>query len=190
MLLGALGLGVALPGSSAVRRTALVSAYVLQLTVLLYNPGDVLTDANADGSYHDLVGAMARTRAPIYAVQMGRLPASMRPAAQAGWVPLVDLVRGTTNGRDHALTRRVLAPLASRPVCLLTNWPLEHDHALRFLLEKFQRVDDFGSRFRSLRILPTRFGTHWPRYLYANRLAVASAASPGRLTLLDERRCP
>lgn len=190
LVLGALGLGIALPGSGAVRRTALLGAYVLQLTVLLYHPGDVLTDANAHGSYRDLVGAMAHTRAPIYALQMGRLPASIRPAAQAGWVPLADMTRGTTNGRYHALTRDVLAPLASRPVCLLTNWPLEHDTALGFLLENFQQVDDFGSRFRPLRILPTRFGSHWPRYLYANRLALAAAAPPGRLTLLGERRCP
>jgi len=176
LLLGTVGLGVSLQGQWSWSHAGWLGAYLLQLVVLLYNPADVLPDAHAELAYQDLVDALARTQTPIYAVQMGRLPRALPAAAEAGWVPLVDLTRGPTEGRDHPLTHEILAPVCGRPTYVLTNWPLEHDHALGFLVGDFQRVHDFGSRFRALRILPTRFGTHWPRYLYANRPALACSA--------------
>ena len=190
LLLGSFGLGLAWRRDGGRCRVGLLGVYVVQLVVLVFNPADALTDSRAAQSYDDLVAALARTHTPIYAVQMGRLPPPLPAAAHAGWVPLADLTRGKTEGRDDPLTHEILSPLASRPVCLLTNWPLENDDALRFLLDRFQQVEDFGDRFRALRILPTRFGTHWPRYLYANSLAMASAAQLNRVALVDEHPSP
>ena len=82
------------------------------------------------------------------------------------------MIRGpgkdTTN---HPNTRKLLNPLLSPaiPSSIFANYPLENYGWLAFLNEYYVMQEDFGDRFKPLRVLPARWDHGWPRYLYTFR---------------------
>jgi hypothetical protein len=137
--------------------------------IFFYNPLDVIVSPEANVSYADLVAVLDNLHGQVYAPSLGQLQDGYMLYPAAHWVALEDMIRGPGRSTEnHPNTRNLLAPLLDpqRPSFILTNYPLEQDRMLGFLLDYYVLEADFGDRFISLTVLPKRFNHLWPRYLY------------------------
>jgi hypothetical protein len=80
-----------------------------------------------------------------------------------------DLIRGRgVDTYDHPNTRGLLDAVIhpKGTAYILTNYPLENDPLLSFLLDDYALETDLGGRFSALTTLPKRYTLEYPRYLY------------------------
>jgi hypothetical protein len=145
------------------------AALVITFGLFAYNPLVLVTPANADESYADLISFLNDLDAQVYAPTLAQLPQDYIFYPAGHWVALEDMIRGP--GKDtsnHPNTRRLLEPAMnpSGPAYILANYPLEVYYWIEFLNEYYVLEEDLGARFEPLRLLPKRWDHGWPRYLY------------------------
>ena len=138
-------------------------------TLFFYNPGSVIVSPKAPVAYIDLVGYLNSLDGPVYAPWLGQLQSGYVFSPSVHWVPMEDLIRGPgVDEFDHPNTRKLLDSVIhpKGSAYILTNYPLEDDLLLSFLLADYRLQTDLGDRFATLTTLPKRFILKYPRYLY------------------------
>jgi hypothetical protein len=140
--------------------------------LLLYDPRTVVVSPYADASYKELVQELKSLPGQVYAPSLGQLQSEYQFFPTANWVALEDMIRGP--GKDtenHPTTRHLLAPLLGNksPFYILANVPLSDQPFMEFLEEEYVLQEDFGDRFKPLRVLPKRSDHGWPRFLYRQK---------------------
>jgi hypothetical protein len=170
VLLGTLSIADLALRFRTVRRKQLhYLALLASFGLILYYPTGLSVSADARKSYEDLVSVLENLDGPVYAPSIGQLESDFRFYPAAHWVALEDMIRGPgRNTRNHPNTRRLLAPALhpSATAYVLANVPLEQYPWIAFLQETYNLEEDFGDRFKPLRILPARWDHGWPRFLY------------------------
>jgi hypothetical protein len=151
------------------RYAVILVALALTFILFVYDLGHVLVSPSAQASYDDLITTLNSLDGTVYAPTIGQLPGVYTFYPAAHWVALEDMIRGP--GRDTANnpnTRKLLEPALNPtgPAYILSNFPLEDNKLLGFLMEKYVLDTDYGDRFKPLHILPKRYNHLWPRYLY------------------------
>jgi hypothetical protein len=142
---------------------------IISFTLLAYNPFDLIVSRRDQQTYQELLTMLNSLDGNVYAPAQGQLEGgySFHPAAH--WVALEDMIRGPgRDTRDHPNTRKLLEP-AIHPegsAYILSNYPLGTYPWIEFLQEYYEIEEDFGDRFKPLRVLPARWDHGWPRYLY------------------------
>lgn len=145
---------------------------LLAFATLVHDPRAFWIPAAADTAYADLRATLRALPGPVYAPGIGQFPDgdTLQPAAH--WVALDDIMRGPhRSAADSALARALLDGTRHPPRewFVLTNHPLANmAPPTGELAATYVLVQDFGTRFASLRTLPRRFDQGFPRYLYRN----------------------
>lgn len=170
ILMGVLGLHAFVTRIQMIQqyRVHLLALFV-SFTIMLFNPLDVTVPPSGSESYDDLINVLNSLDGTVYAPSLGQLQNGFEFYPAAHWVALEDMIRGP--GRDttnHPNTRLLLESVIhpNGSAFILTNYSLDADPMLNFLLDYYVLDTDFGDRFRSLGVLPKRFNHGWPRYLY------------------------
>lgn len=146
-----------------------LAALGLSFVLFFYNPASVIVSSQADTAYQDLVGYLNALDGPVYAPWLGQLESGYTFIPSVHWVPMEDLIRGRgVDTYDHPNTRRLLDAVIhpKGTAYILTNYPLENDPLLSFLLDDYALETDLGGRFSALTTLPKRYTLEYPRYLY------------------------
>jgi hypothetical protein len=130
---------------------------------------DVIASPRAQESYKDMIVMLKQLDGSVYAPSLGQLQSDYAFYPVAHWATLEDLIRGPgVDTRDHPNTRRLLEPVIQpgKPAYILANYPLDAYPWIAFLEDYYTLEIDFKERFEPLRILPGRWDSGWPRYLY------------------------
>lgn len=137
--------------------------------LFFYNPLTVLVSPKASQAYRDLVQYLNSLDGAVYAPWIGPLESGYEFSPLVHWVPMEDLIRGPgVDTYNHPVTRSLLESVIDPEgsAYILTNYPLESDPLLSFLMDHYKLKEDLGSRFAPLSTLPKRFNLEYPRYLY------------------------
>ncbi len=160
-----------------VERAAAHLGLILSFVLLIFDPTRLLTSPRADTSYHDLMTTLRAVPGVVYAPAIGP-DGGYQPHPPITWVPLDDVSRGPRRTpADLAIVDDVLSPLThpAGAAFVLTAQPLERTRAHGSLLASYRLVADFGDRFAPLSLLPRRWGTAFPRFLYGHATTSAGA---------------
>lgn len=172
-----------------------LAALAAAFAAFLYNPSEVIVSPKAHETFEDFTATLGELDGPVYAPWLGQLDAGYALYPAAHWVALEDTVRGSLDDiqtiENHPEIREWLEPFLSPkgPVYLVSNYPIDSSiRMLRFLDGYFELQEDWGDRFKPLRVLPKRWDHGWPRYLYRIRpervrdgapaISTATAANP------------
>jgi len=156
-----------------------VFALFVTLALFIYNPSTVIVSPRANAVYGEFVDVLNGLKGNIYAPSLGQLQRGYTFHPAAHWVALEDVIRGPgLDTRNHPSTRRLLEPTINPggPAYIIANYPLDYFQFLAFLEESYVLEEDFGDRFKALRVLPKRFDHSWPRYLYRYKRSGTSPA--------------
>lgn len=137
--------------------------------LFFYNPVSVISSPRAPESYRDMIGYLQSLDGPVYAPWLGQLEQGYTFTPAVHWVPMEDLVRGRKVYQgNHASTQELLDSVIHPDgnAYILTNYPLENDALLNFLLDDYRLKEDLGDRFAPLSTLPKRYNLEYPRFLY------------------------
>ena len=155
---------------------------LLAFATLVHDPRAYWVPARAGAAYADLRATLSALPGPVYAPGIAQFPDGDTLVPAMHWVALDDMMRGPHRAAsDSALARALLAPTEHRAGVsfVLTNHPLsELAPPVNELARSFVLVQDFGSRFETLRTLPRRFDQGYPRYLYRSAGAGAPDHAP------------
>lgn len=146
-----------------------LAAVGMSFTLFFYNPGSVIVSPKAADAYNDFVGYLNSLNGTVYAPWIGQLESGYSFSPSVHWVPMEDLIRGPgVDEYNNPTTRTLLSSVISPKgdAYILTNYPLENDTLLSFLLDDYHLEADLGERFAPLSTLPKRFNLEYPRYLY------------------------
>lgn len=170
ILTGVIGMAAFLGEYQVARKWSLhLAALGLSFALFFYNPATVIVSSQAEESYQDFIGYLNSLDGPVYAPWVGQLEDGYAFAPAVHWVPMEDLIRGLdAEDEDVRIVQGLLDPVI-RPegtAYILTNYPLENDPLLFFLLDDYQLTTDLGDRFAALSTLPKRYNLEYPRYLY------------------------
>ncbi len=170
VLTGVLGMNAFLMDFPFAGRWSLhFAALGISFAMFYYSPVSVITSSRAEAQYQDFVGYLHSLDGPVYAPWLGQLESGYEFSPSVHWVPMEDLIRGPgANAEDAAIVQELLDPVIhpDGTAYVLTNFPLENDPLLSFLLADYHLVQDLGDRFSALSTLPKRFNLEYPRYLY------------------------
>lgn len=170
ILTGVIGMAAFLDEYQVARKWSLhLAALGLSFALFFYNPATVIVSSHAEETYQDFIGYLNSLDGPVYAPWVGQLEDGYAFAPAVHWVPMEDLIRGPgAEDEDVRIVQGLLDPVI-RPegtAYILTNYPLENDPLLFFLLDDYQLASDLGDRFAALSTLPKRYNLEYPRYLY------------------------
>ncbi len=170
MLTGVLGIHAFMMRHDIVNKWALhLGALAISFALLLFNPASVVVSSNAGKAYQDFTSYLNSLDGPVYAPWIGQLEGGYIFSPSVHWVPMEDLIRGRgVDVNDNPQTRRLLDSVIhpDGTAYILTNFPLENDPLLSFLMAHYQLETDLGERFSALSTLPKRYNLDHPRYLY------------------------
>jgi hypothetical protein len=144
-------------------------AVIVSFGVLLYDPRLVVVPRDSHRDYADLIATLQELPGPVYAPSIGQFERDFVLFPTAHWVALDDMIRGPGKEvRNHPNTRRLLDPVIhpDGEAFILAFLPLESYPWMAFLDDYYVLKEDFGSSYRSLRVLQVRWFHGWPRYLY------------------------
>ena len=149
-------------------------AEVIALSVvfaqLVYDPRTVVTSSKAPEALADLISTLKGVSGPVYAPWIGQLQQDYTLYPAVHWVILLYIVRGPLRNRNNdSIAINLLEPCIdpAHSVHVLTNERLSDSPTpLNKLAKMYILEEDFGDRFKALRVLPGRIDCRWPRYLY------------------------
>jgi hypothetical protein len=169
ILVGVLGFATLLRGLELDRYFSLrLAGIAVSFSLLVYNPFNVIVPKQSTQSYADLLRLLKNLNGQVFAPSQGYIK-DFRFYPAVHWGALEDLIRGPgRDTRNHPITRGLLHAVIApdRESFILINHPLRGYPWLAFLMDYYELDQDFGDRFKSLRILPGRYDHGWPRYLY------------------------
>ena len=146
----------------------------LTFAALLYNPGTVVSPADADRAYADFTAMIRSLDGPAYLPGFGPIiglsGGEIHQSPLVHVVPMADIVRG--RGRDETentivrnLLRTVESP-STKVAYIVIHSKLEEEPTLAYLNTRYRLEKSFGNRFLAMATLPARHGHLYPRFLY------------------------
>jgi hypothetical protein len=146
----------------------------LTFASFLYDPGTVVSPADAGWTYAEFTAMLKSLDGPTYAPGLGPIfgpsGGEIHQSPLVHVVSLADMVRGpgrdeTANPLVRNLLRTVESPSAAAAY-IVAHSKLEEEPTLAYLGASYRLVKSFGNRFQAIATLPARHGHLYPRYLY------------------------